>query len=64
MFQKGTGERFKYRQAVLDKYPTARSEGRMLNRKWYAIYLNDKRVSDAFLSAESAWADAYYQLFN
>lgn len=63
MFQKGTGERFKYKQCVLSAFPTAKSESRVLgNGKFYAIYIDGKRVSEAFRSAESAWADAYYQL--
>ena len=59
MFQKGTGERFKYKKAILEKYPQAICEKRL---KWFAVFINGKRFSEAFNSAESAWADAWIKL--
>ena len=56
MFQKGTGERFKYKAAVIKKIPTAHSEGRsfLVGRKIFAIYNDEKRISEVFYRAEDA----------
>lgn len=64
MFQKGTGERFKYKAAVLAKIPNAHSEGRKFLydiKISYAIFDNEKRISEVFNRAEDAWADAYFK---
>lgn len=63
MLQKGTGERFKYKQAVLEKHPNAICKGVVIGnwmpRKYYAVLLNDKRISETFRRAEDAWSDAW-----
>lgn len=66
MFQRGTGERFKYKQAVLEKYPNAVSKSRkVFNQKWYAIHDGDKRISkDVHRRAEDAWSDVYCKMMN
>lgn len=56
MFQKGTGERFKYKAAVLEKYPTAVCKKR---HNLFAIMIGEKRFSDAYATAENAWANAW-----
>jgi hypothetical protein len=67
MFQKGTGERFKYKAAVLEKFPKAkckRTSQKIFNtgvyaRHLYAVYIGEKRISEAFNTAENAWADVW-----
>lgn len=60
MFQKGTGERFKYKAAVINKLPNAHSESVFISRhRLYAIFDKTERISEAFLNAENAWADAW-----
>lgn len=62
MFQRGTGERFKYKATSLLKFPNAKSQKRNVGGShsvlWmFAIYVNDKRKSETFRRAEDAWAD-------
>lgn len=68
MFQRGTGERFKYKQAVKAKFPTAVCKRTAIkiggvdtihSRYLYAIELNNQRISEAENTAEAAWADAW-----
>ncbi len=73
MFQRGTGERFKYKEAVKAELPDAicksvdvngYNQGTKLIRRLYAIYNNDKRISEAYNRAEDAWSDAWIKLKN
>ncbi len=61
MFQRGTGERFKYKQAVKEKFPKAVAVGDRWGR--YAIFtgalLQLNRLSSHYKRAEDAWADAW-----
>ncbi len=67
MFQKGTGERFKYKESVLVKFPDAvckrtkqKSFNNAVNAHYlYAVYNNEKRISEATRTAENAWADCW-----
>lgn len=63
MFQKGTGERFKYKEAVQEKYPNA-----ICVRLTYAhgtrYHVKDsggggKTLSKESKTAENAWADVW-----
>lgn len=60
MFQRGTGERFKYKQAVLDKYPNAKCF-RLTYKYGIRFYVKNKpngdTISRKFKTAEHAWAD-------
>ncbi len=61
MFQRGTGERFKYKAAVKEKFPKAKciwayNFGRM---KLYVVKNEGKELSKLCHSAEAAWSDAY-----
>lgn len=69
MFQKGRGERFSYKKASLEKFPNAKCSGKFsggynhgtrLIGKLYAVFVDDKRMSEAKLAAEDAWANFYY----
>lgn len=70
MFQKGTGERFKYKEAVIQKFPAAvckRSpiksfNGNTASRYLYAVHDGEKRISEAKYTAENAWADTWLKL--
>lgn len=67
MFQKGTGERFKYKAAVKEKFPDAICKkssrksynGNLYSRFLFAVWVDSRRISEAFYSAENAWADAW-----
>lgn len=71
MFQRGTGERFKYKEAVKRVAPTAVCKSEVLygynhssrlTHRLYAVYIEDKIYSEAARSAEEAWANAYSKL--
>jgi hypothetical protein len=64
MFQVGRIERFSYKDAVKKQHPKAFCKGKSLNAynggntligRLYAVYVSDKRVSEAYRSAEDAW---------
>lgn len=59
MFERGTGTKIKYKKLVLNKFPNAYLEKR---DKYFAILINNKRISDAFSSSVKAWEDAYYKM--
>lgn len=66
MFQIGTGQRFKYKQACLDMHPTAvcKLKRSIANLKGYAVKDSEtgEYISNYKTSAEGAWEDAYYKL--
>ena len=59
MLQKGIGERFKYKQAVLEKFPNAVCV-RLTYKYGMRFYVKDKSngntFSKKFRTAEYAWA--------
>lgn len=66
MFQKGTGERFKYKAAVQEKFPVAKCRKRSYqnNITVYIVTTSLKELSSPKRSAEDAWADAYNKHVN
>lgn len=67
MFQRGTGERFKYKEAVLEKYPNAiciKLTYKNGFRYHVKTMMDGKPLSDEFKSAENAWGDAWLKSIN
>jgi len=64
MFQKGTGERFKYKQIVKQSYPNAKCKKYTYqgNITVYAVSTEHERISTMKTTAEKAWADAWTQI--
>lgn len=67
MFQTGTGERFKYKEAVKNLHPLAcckkYSYTDLSNPLvGYGVILDNKQISSIKRSAEYAWSDAYEKL--
>lgn len=62
MFQKGTEERFKYKDVVRDKYPNAICV-RLTYRDGVRYHVKDsdggKTISEEFKTAKRAWADVW-----
>ena len=55
MFQRGTGERFKYKAEVLKHFPDAKCKAHnVLGIKFYTIKINNRETSRK--SAEGAWS--------
>ncbi len=67
MFKKGTGDRFSYKEAVLEKFPDAvckRSGVQFVNQRnftnyGFAVFISDIQMTDTYSSAENAWANAW-----
>jgi len=76
MSQTGTDKRFRYKKAVVEKYPQAKCRRtKYLARtntnldylnpiigSVYFVYDGEEKISGGFYSAESAWEDAYSRL--
>jgi hypothetical protein len=63
MFQKGTGERFKYKKAVKENFPNAicrkYSFGTSTILTYYIVNLGTSQLSASKSTAEGAWIDAW-----
>ncbi len=67
MFQKGTGERFKYKEAVKKLFPQALCKRSNQDGYWggenrrytFAVWNGANIIGDAFYTAENAWADVW-----
>lgn len=62
MMQRGTGERFKYKEAVLFFYSKARAI-KIVNLYIIEDLSTGERLSGRHRRAEDAWADAYSPLW-
>lgn len=66
MFQKGTGERFKYKEAVRKRFPSARCTKLNYNTSYtsltgYIVRSTLEEMSGIKPTAEKAWEDAYFK---
>lgn len=67
MLQKGTGERFKYKEAVKEKYPDAKCKKQQsyvtgsITISGFVVTTPHERLSKYMSTAELAWADAFLQ---
>lgn len=71
MFQKGTGERFKYKEAVKSRFHDAKCKKYIYGRNLvsnpfvgYCVTTATKKLSGVKQSAEKAWEDAWIKNIN
>jgi hypothetical protein len=68
MFKKGIGDRFSYKNAVRERYPSAvckrsgvafSKDKKNFTEYGFSVFIDDKQITDVFNSPENAWANAW-----